>query len=309
MSASTKKKALGRGLGALLSAPPAPATENKAPIPTPIHHTVTSINTGIHINGVTELPIDQIKPNRFQPRKEFKDELLDDLSLSIKEKGVITPILVRRALRGYEIIAGERRFRASQKAGLKSIPALIKDVSDEESLEIAIIENIQRQDLNPIEEAKAYRQLAEQFEMTHEQVAQKVGKERSSVTNTLRLLDLPDEVQKEVLDGNLTMGHARCILGLETPQQMLDSAKLFISKGLSVRQAEAYIQKIKAPKTGKTIDPAKDSDIYARDLENKLRQSLGTKVKVQPKGNGGQIIIDFADLDELDRLLLILNKA
>ncbi len=309
MTASAKKKALGRGLGALLAAPPSPSSENKTAIPTPLQHTVTSINTGVHISGVTELPIDQVKPNRFQPRKEFKDSLLDDLALSIKEKGVITPILVRRALRGYEIIAGERRFRASQKAGMKTIPALIKDVSDEESLEIAIIENIQRQDLNPIEEAKAYRQLSEQFELTHEQVAQKVGKERSSVTNTLRLLELPEEVQKDVLDGDLTMGHARCLLGLATPQIRIDTAKMFITKCLSVRQAEAYIQKLKAPKVEIKKDPSSDSDIYTRDLEGKLRQTLGTRVKVQPKGQGGQIVIDFGDLDELDRLLKIFNKA
>jgi len=296
---NAKKPALGKGLGALIqknSAKPAPKPAVSVHKPEEITKETP---------GVKEIALDQIKPNRYQPRREFDAEALKDLTASIKEKGVITPILVRKAQRGYEIIAGERRFRASQLAGLAVIPALVREVTDEEALELAIIENIQRENLNPIEEAKAYRQLTFEFELTHDEISQKVGKERSTVSNMMRLLELPDAVQKMVISNQISMGHARCLLGLATQPQMEEVANSIINKGLSVRLTEEIVRKLKEPRKAKELKPA---DPNLMDLENKLRQGLGTRVKLVAKGKGGQIIIDFGSHEEFQRLYMALTR-
>ena len=296
-----KKSALGRGLGALIQ----PSREKTEKVPVP-ESPAPGSHHPLH-PSVIQIAVEQIKPNRFQPRKEFVDAALQELCASIKEKGVITPVLVRKSIRGYELIAGERRFRASQLAGLKTVPAIIKDVTDEEALELALIENIQREDLNPLEEAKAFKQLADQFNLTHEQVAQKVGKDRSTVTNILRLLELPESVQEYVSRGTLSMGHARTLLGLPNGQMIEEVAKHLIQKELSVRATEAYVHKLKTHTD--SSKPKSEKDIHVLELENKLRQSLGTKVSVQTKGQGGQLVITYQNLDELDRILNIINKG
>lgn len=277
-----KKQALGKGLGALIAAP-----KEREIIET----------------GITQISLDSIRPNQYQPRREFSETAIEELANSIKEKGVLTPILVRRAVRGYELIAGERRLRATQKLGLKVIPALVKDVSEEEALELALIENIQREDLNPIEEAQAYQILIERFGLKHEELAQRVGKDRSTITNLLRLLELPDTVQDDVSRGTLTMGHARSLLGLATPQQMAEVTKLIIEKQYSVRQTEALVNRLKAGLGRRKAKPS--ADIHVQELEEKIRKVLGTKVNVVTRGSGGKIIIEFNTLDELDRLLSI----
>ncbi len=276
-----KKQALGKGLGALISTPEPKVVET----------------------GVTQIPIESIRPNQYQPRREFSESAIEELANSIKEKGVLTPILVRRALRGYELIAGERRLRAVLKLGLNTIPALVKEVTEEEALELALIENIQREDLNPIEEAQAYHMLMDRFGLTHEELAQRVGKDRSTITNMLRLLELPDTVQDDVSRGTLTMGHARTLLGLATPQQMAEVANLIKEKQYSVRQTEALVNRLKAGLGRRKTKPS--VDIHVQELEEKIRKVLGTKVNVITRGNGGKIIIEFNTLDELDRLLSI----
>jgi ParB family transcriptional regulator, chromosome partitioning protein len=277
-----KKQALGKGLGALIAAP-----KEKEIVET----------------GITHIPVDSIRPNQYQPRREFSESAIEELANSIKEKGVLTPILVRRAVRGYELIAGERRLRAVTKLGLNTIPALVKEVTEEEALELALIENIQREDLNPIEEAQAYQILIERFGLKHDELAQRVGKDRSTITNLLRLLELPDTVQDDVSRGTLTMGHARTLLGLATPQQMAEVANLIKEKQYSVRQTEALVNRLKAGLGRRKTKPS--ADIHVQELEEKIRKVLGTKVNVITRGNGGKIIIEFNTLDELDRLLSI----
>jgi len=280
-----KKQALGKGLGALISTPEKKVIEQ----------------------GVIQIPIDSIRPNQYQPRRDFPESSIEELANSIKEKGVLTPVLVRQAIRGYELIAGERRFRAIQKLGLKTIPALIKEVTEEEALEFALIENIQREDLNPIEEAQAYQQLIDKFGLKHDELAQKIGKDRSTITNMLRLLELPDIVQVDVSRGTLSMGHARSLLGLTTPQQMVEVAKLIVEKKYSVRQTEALVNRLKAGLGRRKA--TKPVDVHVQELEERIRHALGTKVNVITQGNGGKIIIEFGTLDELDRLLTIFGAG
>ena len=258
------------------------------------------------MTGINNIPLDSIRPNRYQPRREFSDSAIDELASSIREKGILTPILVRRAVRGYELIAGERRFRAAQKVGLTTVPAIVKDVAEEESLELALIENIQREDLNPIEEAQAYQQLIERFGLTHDDLAKRVGKDRTTITNILRLLELPDVVQDYVSRGTLSMGHARSLLGLATPQQMAEVAKLVTDKQYSVRQTEALVNRLKAG-LGRRKAKA-EVDIHIQELEDRIRKSLGTKVHVITRGQGGKITIEFGTLDELERLLAIFGS-
>lgn len=280
-----KRPALGKGMGALLSAA-APSTSSK-----------------YFLCGIEEL-----KPHHNQPRKSFDDEKMAELVASIKEKGVIQPLVVRRVDDFYQIIAGERRWRAAQKAGLTEVPVTIQDVSEDWALEIALIENIQREDLNAIEEAEAFKHLIENFDLAQEDVAKRVGKSRSAVTNSLRLLRLPDEIRADVLEGTLSMGHARCLLSLDDVDDMLEARGQVVKKGLSVRATEALVKKIKSFEH-KDAEPKKETakDPQISHLEEILKKNLGTQVKIQPKGKGGKIEISFYSDSELQRILDYMN--
>jgi len=241
-------------------------------------------------------------PGRQQPRKYFNEAALKELSASIKEKGVLQPIIVSRTGDGtFGLIAGERRWRAAVLAGLKKIPALIKNVASKDSLEIALIENIQREDLNPIETAEAFNRLLTDYSLTQEELADRVGKERATVANYLRLLKLPDEIKTMLYDGPLSMGHARALLSIEGRAKQIEAARKIIRNGLSVREAELLSKKSSRPST-----QSKAKDAHVISLEEKLIRHLGTKVRIVNKGKKGKIELEYYSLEELDRLLEIL---
>jgi ParB family chromosome partitioning protein len=252
---------------------------------------------------VLYLDIDRIMPGKQQPRRVFHEESLKELAASIKEKGVLQPVIVSRTGDGsFNLIAGERRWRASVLAGLKKIPALIKNVASRDSLEIALIENIQREDLNPIETAEAFNRLVKDFDLTQEELALKVGKERATVANYLRLLKLPDEIKTMLYNGSLSMGHARALLSIEGRANQIEAAGKIIRKNLNVRESELLAKRTAKPARGVV---GKDPQISS--LEEKLIKQLGTKVRIKHKGKkGGKIEIEYYSLDELDRLLDIL---
>jgi len=253
-------------------------------------------------------PIEELRPHENQPRKHFDGAKMDELVESIKEKGVIQPLVVRRAQDYYQIIAGERRWRAAQKAGLKEIPVTIQDVSEDWALEIALIENIQREDLNPIEEARAYEYLMANFDLSQEEVSKRVGKSRSAVTNALRLLRLPQQILEQVASGTLSMGHARAMLTLEHEEDMQEAAEQIGKNKLSVRETEKLVKKIKRftqESAKEKIKSAVDPELLK--LEDILRKNLGTKVKIISKGKGGKIEIAYSNASELERLLDYLN--
>ena len=256
--------------------------------------------------GYVILGIDEIRPNTYQPRKDFDEEAINELAVSIQEKGIIQPIVVRKNMNAYEIIAGERRWRAAQRVGLTKIPVIIKDVSDREVLELALVENLQREDLNPIEEATAYGQLIEDFGLTHEEISKRIGKERSTITNQLRLLKLPEEVREAVIKGEITAGHARALLGLESPNKMKEVLEAIRKEKLSVRKTEKLVQKLLADK--QTAIKSHDIDPYIKHLTDELKKALGTQVKIIDKGGEGRIEIEYYSKDELERLIEILIK-
>jgi ParB family transcriptional regulator, chromosome partitioning protein len=251
---------------------------------------------------VIQLDLERIFPGEQQPRKNFRDDALKDLAVSIKEKGVLQPVIVSRVGDGtFRLITGERRWRAAGIAGLKKIPALIKNVASKDSLEIALIENIQREDLNPIEAADAFNRLITDFNLKQEELSDRVGKDRATIANYLRLLKLPEEIKAFLYNGSLTMGHAKAILAIEGKAHQIDAARKIIRKGLSVREAESLSKKVsRPPKTGTTQDPQISS------LEEKLKRSLGTKVRILNRGKKGKIEIEYYSFEELDRLLEIL---
>jgi ParB family chromosome partitioning protein len=275
-----KRPALGRGLSALIPDAPAPAAPAAA-------------ERGLDVDS------DLLQPNRFQPRTQMDDERIEELARSIRSHGIIQPIVVRRAGDRYEIVAGERRWRASQRAGLLKVPVVVRDVPEDRMLAAALIENIQREDLNPIEEAHAYRRLADEFHLTQEQIAEAVGKDRSSVANMLRLLKLPVEVRESLAAGVLTMGHARALAGIADEALLLRLARDVIARQLSVREAETLIRKATSPAVEKA---APEKDVHTRAAEDRLRFALGTRVRIVRKAKGGRIEVDFASEDELHRL-------
>jgi ParB family chromosome partitioning protein len=248
--------------------------------------------------------IEEIHPNPFQPRKTFLDEPLQELVDSIREKGILQPLLVRRKGDGYELIAGERRWRAAQKAGVKEVPILVRDVSDSEMLEDSLIENIQRENLNPIEEAEAYKRLMEQFHLTQEEVSQKVGKDRTTVANTVRLLKLPPEIKLSLAEGKITMGHARAFLSLDGPDKQKLLLKRLLTGGLSVRQTESLVRRLR---TRGSPAPRK-TDAEWSVLIDELQRSLGTKIRIVGKRKRGKIEIDFYSSEELDRIVEFLRR-
>jgi ParB family chromosome partitioning protein len=274
-----KRPALGRGLSALIpDAPVAPPPPSDRPL---------------------EVDVDLLRPNPFQPRTRLDEDKIEELARSIRSHGIIQPIAVRKAEGSYEIIAGERRWRAAQRAGLLKVPIVVRDVSEDRLLAAALIENIQREDLNPIEEAHAYKRLADDFQLTQDQIADAVGKDRSSVANYVRLLKLPGEIRENVAAGVLSMGHARAILGLPDEAVQLRVSRDIVSRGLSVREAEAIVKRAAAP----AAEPAgKRSDVHTRAAEERLRFALGTRVRIVRRARGGRIEIDFGSEDELQRL-------
>jgi ParB family chromosome partitioning protein len=273
-----KRPALGRGLSALIPDAPAPAAAAERSL---------------------EVDIDLLRPNRFQPRTHMDDTRIEELSRSIRSNGMIQPIVVRKADTGYEIVAGERRWRASQRAGLLKVPIVVRDIPDDKLLAAALIENIQRENLNPIEEAHAYRRLADEFGLTQEQIAESVGKDRSSVANYVRLLRLPAEIRDHVGGGALSMGHARALLGLPDDAAQLRVGKDVVARGLSVRDTESLVKRTIAPPAE---TPEEQKDVHTRAAEERLRFALGTRVRIVRKGKGGRLEIDFGDEGELHRI-------
>jgi len=286
------RKALGKGINALI-----PDFEIGVP------------QSGGAGPGPAEILIDDIVPNRLQPRKFFDDEKLEELVFSIQEKGVLQPVIVQKAKgNNYELVVGERRWRASKKAGLKKIPAIIRDVSDAESLEIALIENIHREDLNPIEEAEAYSQLANEFGLTRDKLAKRLGKNRTTVTNILRLLNLPNGVKEDMVAGRFSMGHARALLGLESAKDIETLRREILKKDMNVRQIEERVRQLKNSATGVVKAPQKKKDIFLKDLETTLERQLGTKVEITPKQKGGKLVITYYSNDDLERIRGLIVK-
>jgi ParB family chromosome partitioning protein len=251
--------------------------------------------------------INMIQPNRYQPRRRFSEDELTELCDSIKAQGIIQPLLVRPYDGGYELVAGERRLRAAKKAGLKKVPVIIKSVADEKLLEISIVENIQREDLNPMEKADAYHLLISKFDLTQDRAALQVGQSRSTVANFLRLRQLPEQIKESIINGSLSMGHARALLGSETPSQQTTAWRAVVSKGLSVRETENQVKRLKTrQKTREKVIPGPE-DIYFSDLADELSRRFGTKVQIQRRGQKGKLEIEFYNSDDLDRLIVLLK--
>jgi len=278
---ATKRIALGKGLGALI--PELRQEESK-----------TILSCGI----------EEIVPNRSQPRKHFDESKLQELAESIKEKGILEPLIVRRMDQGYELIVGERRWRAAQKAGLKEIPVLVKEVEGPDAMEISLIENLQREDLNPIEEAEAFKRLTEEFRISQGELSTRIGKDRTTITNALRLLKLPTEIKNQLLQNRITAGHARAILGVETKEKQKELCALIIKKGLSVREAEA-IAKRWSERPKRRTAPARRGELESQlnSLQDSLRRYLGTKVRITQNEKRGKIEIEYYSPDDLERIV------
>jgi ParB family chromosome partitioning protein len=277
-------KALGKGLSALI-----PETED----------------FGAGAVRFFQCPIEMIEPNPYQPRQTFEGEELEDLARSVKEQGILTPLLVSKTEKGYRLIAGERRWRAAQKAGLARVPVVIRETTPSQSLELALIENLHRKDLNPIEEAMAYSRLLEGTGVTQESLAARLGKDRATIANTVRLLKLPSSIQKDLMEGRLSMGHARVLAGLKDGLEQKVMRDEIIRKDLSVRQAEALVRKKSRSEPPGSRATAKDP--YLQSLADSLRKTLGTKVEIRKRGKQGSILIHFYSDEELDRLLEVLG--
>ncbi|ACL67826.1 parB-like partition protein [Anaeromyxobacter dehalogenans 2CP-1] len=290
--AEKRRPALGRGMAALLSNAPPPPSAAAAPAP------------AIPGRTLLTLPVEAIERNPEQPRKRFEDAKLEELAASIRQHGIVEPILVRKDGGRYRILAGERRWRAAQRAGLKEVPAVLREATDREAFELALVENLQRADLNAIEEAEAYEVLQADHGLTQEAIATRVGKERSTVANALRLLKLPEDVRESVRGGQLDMGHARALLGLEDGEAIRKIAQRAIREGLSVRATEALVRSLskKPPKAGPSDAPADSPAI--RDLAHRLQRRLGARCRVVPKSAvAGKLEVEYTSLDELDGIL------
>lgn len=288
-----KKLALGRGLDALIPDMPGAMTGGRG--------------QGGTDNGLRTCDIALIRPNRYQPRRHFDPEELTQLSESIRAQGILQPLLVRPAETGYELVAGERRLRAAKMAGLQQVPVVVKEVSDAEMLEMSIVENIQREDLNPMEEAEAYHRLMVEFGLTQEQAADRVGKSRSAVANFLRLRRLPEPIKTAIDNGQLSMGHARALLGAETPAQQNAAWRAVVAKGLSVRQTEELIKRFKT--AAETVAPkqASSEDRHLTSVAESLSRRFGTRVQIKRRGKKGRLELEFYSNEDLNRLLDLLN--
>ena len=279
-----KRKALGKGLSALIPDADKPDDRDEQ---------------------FFQCPVEVIEPNPHQPRQKFSPHELEEMVASVREKGILAPLLVSKTEAGYQLIAGERRWRAAQKAGLRRVPVVVREATPSESLELALIENIHRKDLNPIEEAVAYGKLLEETGITQHALAKRLSKDRSSITNLLRLLKLPVKIQQDVIDGRLSMGHARLLAGLKKNEDQWALRNSIIKRGLSVRQSEALAKRATHSPDTKAKGAAKDS--YLRSLEDNLKSSLGTKVEIRKRGKKGTVVVHFYSDDEFDRLLELLG--
>lgn len=290
---SIKKRGLGRGLDALIGA---------AGLGRPDDTLSGATTPGASAPPPSTLPIDLLQRGRFQPRRDFNAESLEELASSIRAQGLIQPVVVRPVAGGrYEIIAGERRWRAAQMVGMQDIPAVIRDVPDEAAIAMALIENIQRADLNAIEEAAALARLQQEFGLTHERIAEAVGKSRTTVTNIMRLLSLPGDVRQLLEEKKLEMGHGRALLGLPAERQS-EAAREVVARGLSVRETEALVRRLLAPAAPKPVNPQHGADV--RQLERELSETVGAAVSIEHRRGGkGRLVIDYASLEQLDGLL------
>ena len=296
-----KKSGLGKGLDALI-----PAGNKKAPVKKETEPVI--IEKIVEKKGVETLKITEVEPNREQPRKNFNEDALLELSDSIKQYGVIQPLIVQKKGDHYEIIAGERRWRAAKMAGIKEIPVIIKDYSDQQVMEISLIENIQREDLNPIEEAMAYKNLMEEFHLKQDEIAEKVSKSRTAVTNSMRLLKLDKRVQQMMIDDMISAGHARTLITIEDPDVQYNIATKIFAEKLSVRETEKMVKLIQKPEVKKEKAEKVNSFIY-KDIEEKIKAILGTKVTVDHRSNNkGRISIEYYSNDELERILFLLES-
>lgn len=292
MAGKNAKKGLGKGLGALIPAAEKSGKKGEAP----------SAKEG----GVTEIDITKIEPNKDQPRKNFNEDALEELADSIKEKGLLQPITVSPKGDHYMIVMGERRWRAARKAGLKKVPAVIRgDLTEQDIAEISLIENIQREDLNPIEEALAYKRLLEEYHMKQDEVAERVSKSRTAVTNSMRLLKLTDVVQQMIIDDKISTGHARALITIDDPELQKELAERIFDERMSVRDIEKEVKKIMGPKKiRKALEKNEGLDAVYRDLEEKLKQAVGTKVAIEGKGDGsGKMSIEFYTNDDLEKII------
>jgi len=295
-----EKKALGKGLAALIGEKQ--AQTYKKPV------SLFTKDTAPKSKGdILYLEINKIKAGQFQPRINFDDLKLQELISSVKEKGVLQPILVRQIGDGYEIIAGERRFRAATALGLDKIPAMIKDVKDEDALIISLVENIQRQELNPIEEAQAFQQLLEKFSLSQDDIAKALGKDKATVSNILRLLKLPSDIQQFLAKGDISLGHAKVLLATDNAAKQRDMCKLIISKSLSVRELENLVNTAIPERKRKTV-VSKTQDPFVSSIEKSLQLSLGTKVRINAGKKRGKIIIEFYSPTDLERIVSLLKK-
>ncbi|CAD7837578.1 MAG: Chromosome (plasmid) partitioning protein ParB [Olavius algarvensis Delta 4 endosymbiont] len=284
-----KKQALGRGLAAL--------------IPT------TTASTGPDSGkGFVECDIDLVSPNLYQPRTHFAADELEELCESIKTQGIIQPLLVRKDTNGYELVAGERRLRAAKMAGLAKVPVMVKNLTDAQMLEVSIVENIQREDFNPIEEADAYHRLITEFNLTQNRVAERVGKSRSAVANFLRLRQLPEEIKGSITNNTISMGHARALLGIDTRAGQLSAWREIVAKKFSVRQTETLIKRLKKKPPKPAAAPTDSEKFYFTGLEEDLSRHFGTRVRINRKQQKGSVAIEFYSNDDLDRLLGLLKR-
>ena len=288
---STQKKGLGRGLSALIPSAPEPKNDSREQ------------------RSTLEVDVDRITPSPFQPRRSFDEAKIEELAASIRNQGIIQPLVVRPKNDGYELIAGERRWRASMKAGLSRVPVVVRDASDHEALQLALVENLQREDLNPIEEANGYRRLQEEFHWSQEEMAEKVGKSRPAIANSLRLLSLPAEVQQEVSGGNLPAGQARALLGLHTEALIITACRDVIAKGLSTRETEKMVRLLVMGRKRRRGVPLIDPDL--KTIVENLQRALGTRVRLIPKArsNKGKIEIEYYALADLERIIQIITKT
>ena len=277
-----KKTGLGKGMGALL--------------------TIVEEERGSYFS----CPIEEIRPNKSQPRKTFSSEKLEELAASIREKGIIQPLVVRKKGDHYELIAGERRWRASQRAGLREVPVVIQDVSDDTAVELALIENIQREDLNAVEEAEAYHALLEKFSLSQEELAKRVGKDRSTVTNALRLLKLPGEIKRDIVEERLAMGHARALLALDDQELQKKGRDEIIKRNLTVRETEALVKRLKS---SRVRHPVKKTDPQMTELLDQLKRHFKAKVALRQGKRGGKIEISYTNLDDLTRIIEIITNS
>ncbi|WII73027.1 ParB/RepB/Spo0J family partition protein [Bdellovibrio sp. 22V] len=321
VESSNKKKGLGRGLGSLLGGPapaeiPTPkASTTSAPAPTPVNNTTVAAPTPAPVappvdpeSKIWKVGIDKLSPGKYQPRTSFEKEPLQELSQSIKENGILQPIVARRTSSGkLEIVAGERRWRAAQLAGLHEVPVILKNYDDKQALELAIVENIQREDLNPIEEAEGYARLISEFKLSQQQVAEKVGKDRATVANAVRLLSLPEEVKSMITANDLSVGHAKVLLSLPEPKKQIEFAKKVVNEKIAVRKLEKMVQAVVKGNADEADEsPSFDSNVTQRlisGLSDELQKMLGTKVNIDYSNSKGKISIHFYSDDELTNLV------